>query len=250
MKKLLLVITLVSAAITNTFAQCTPDVTLPAPNYADSTFGAWPDTVTNFGAAAVGVAYTQDLQFKVPLDAGDVDPALAGSAIQDFTVNAVNGLPIGLSYACNIATCTFVGGSVGCAQITGTCNTAGTYPITIDVTGVILVELIPGFPIPVDAPYQFVGYKIIVGTAGIVEAIINPITVHPNPANDKITIGGLNEQMKITSLTITNMEGKVIKNLDITSPTMDVNLNGFDNGIYFVVVNHAGGTETMKFIKE
>ena len=250
MKKLLLVITLVTVATTNTFAQCTPDITYPAPKYADSTFGAWPDTVTNFGGAAVGVAYTQDLQFKVPLDAGDVDPLLAGSAIQDFTVDAVNGLPIGLSYACNIATCTFVGGSVGCAQITGTCNTAGTYPISIDVTGVILVELIPGFPIPVDAPYQFVGYKIIVGTAGIVEAIINPITVHPNLANDKITIDGLNEQMKITSLTITNMEGKVIKNLDVTSPTMDVNLNGFDNGIYFVVVNHAGGTETMKFIKE
>ena len=250
MKKLLLIGTIVCAAITNTFAQCTPDITLPAPNYADSTFGAWPDTVTNFAGASVGLAYTQDLQFKVPLDAGDVDPLLAGSAIQDFTVDAVNGLPAGLSYACNIASCTFSGGSVGCAQITGICNTVGIYPITIDVTGVILVELIPGFPIPVDAPYQFVGYKIVVGTAGIVEAIINPITVHPNPANDHITIEGLNEQMKITSLVITNMEGKVIKNIDVTSATMDVNLNGFDNGVYFVVANHAGGTETMKFIKE
>ena len=27
-------------------------------------------------------------------------------------------------------------------------------------------------------------------------------------------------------------------------------LLGFDNGVYFVVANHAGGTETMKFIKE
>ena len=245
MKKLLLVVTLLSATITNSFAQCTPDITLPAPNYADSTFGAWPDTVVNLGPASVGVAYIQDLQFKVPLDAGDVDPAFAGNTIQDFTVDAVNGLPAGLTYACNIASCTFAGGSVGCAQITGTCSTPGTYPITIDVTGTIIVL---SFPVP--APYQFVGYKIVVGTAGIVEAIINPITVHPNPANDKITIGGLNEQMKITSLVITNMEGKVIKNLDITSPTMDVNLNGFDNGIYFVVVNHAAGTETMKFIKE
>ncbi len=254
MKKLLLVITLVTVAITNTFAQCTPDITNPAPNYADSTFGAWPDTVTNFGAAAVGVAYTQDLQFKVPLDAGDVDPLLAGSAIQSFTVDAVNGLPIdgSVGYACNIASCTFAGGTVGCAQLSGTFSTPGVYPITIDVTGVILVQVLPPPvpPIPVDAPYQFVGYKIVVGTAGIVEAIINPITVHPNPANDHITIEGLNEQMKITSLVITNMEGKVIKNIDVTSATMDVNLNGFDNGVYFVVVNHAGGTETMKFIKE
>jgi hypothetical protein len=46
------------------------------------------------------------------------------------------------------------------------------------------------------------------------------------------------------------MEGKVIKNVTVTSATMDVNLNGLDNGVYFVVVNHAGGTETLKFIKE
>jgi len=56
--------------------------------------------------------------------------------------------------------------------------------------------------------------------------------------------------MKITSAKITNMAGQVVKTLDITSPTMDVNLNGFDNGVYFVVVNHIGGTETIKFIKE
>jgi hypothetical protein len=245
MKKLLLVISLVSVAAASATAQCTPDVTLPAPNYADSTFGAWPDTVENFGPAAVGVAYVQDLQFKVPLDAGDVDAALAGNTIQDFTVDAVNGLPAGLSYACNIPSCTFAGGSVGCAQITGTCSAAGTYDITIDVTGTILVF---GFPVP--APYTFSGYKIVVGTAGIVEAIINPITLHPNPANDKITLTGLNSQMKITSAVITNMEGKVVKTLDITAATMDVNLNGMDNGVYFVVVNHAGGTETLKFIKE
>ena len=56
--------------------------------------------------------------------------------------------------------------------------------------------------------------------------------------------------MKITSAVITNMEGKVVKTLDITAATMDVNLNGMDNGVYFVVVNHAAGTETLKFIKE
>lgn len=247
MKKLLLVVTLLSATITNSFAQCTPDITLPAPNYADSTFGAWPDTLTNFGPAIVGVAYTQDLQFKVPLDAGDVDITLAGNTIQDFTVDAVNGLPPGVlvGYACNIASCTFAGGSVGCAQLTGTFSTPGVYPVTIDVTGTILIF---GFPVP--APYTFVGYKIVVGTAGIVEAVINPITIHPNPANDHITIDGLNEKLNITSLVITNMEGKIIKNLEVTSATMDVNLDGFDSGVYFIVVNHAGGNETLKFIKE
>ena len=246
MKKLLLVITLVSAAITNTFAQCTPDITNPAPNYADSIFGVWPDTVTNFPFAEKDVAYSTVLTFKVPLNASDIDPMYVGVTITSFTVEAVDGLPLGMTYACNVSSCTYNGGAVGCALISGTCTTPGTYNITVKVSD-ILNALGQDFPGP---DQSFVGYKIIVGYAGIIEAIINPITVHPNPANDKITIDGLNEQMKITSLTITNMEGKVIKNLDVTSPTMDVNLNGFDNGIYFVVVNHAGGTETMKFIKE
>lgn len=76
MKRLLLVVSIVSFGLTNASAQCTPDITAPAPNYADSTFGAWPDTVINFAAAAVGVPYTQELQFKVPTDAGVVIAAL------------------------------------------------------------------------------------------------------------------------------------------------------------------------------
>lgn len=245
MKKLLLFVTLIGGVISNATAQCTPDITAPAPNYADSTFGAWPDTTVNFGPAAVGVAYTQELQFKVPSDAGDVDPAFAGSTIESFTVDAVNGLPAGLTYACNISSCTFNGGTVGCALISGTCSVTGVYPVTIDVTGVINYG---GFLI--DAPYTFEGYRIVVGNAGTIEAIINPINIHPNPANDKITLSGLNEQMKISSVAITNMEGKVMKNVTVTSSTMDVSLQGFETGVYFVVVNHAGGKETLKFIKE
>lgn len=245
MKKFLLFVTLIAGVISNATAQCTPDITDPAPNYADSTFGAWPDTVVNFGPAEVGVAYTQELQFKVPSDAGDIDPDYAGIPIDSFTVVAVNGMPAGLTYACNIASCTFNGGTVGCALISGTCSATGVYPVTIDVTAYLEIF---GSTVPTD--YTFEGYRIVVGTAGTIEAIINPINIHPNPANEKITLSGLNEQMKISSVSITNMEGKVMKNVTVTSSTMDVNLEGFESGVYFIVVNHAGGKETLKFIKE
>lgn len=245
MKKLLLVISIVGFGLTNATAQCTPDITAPAPNYADSTFGAWPDTVINFAAATVGVPYTQELQFKVPTDAGVVVAALAGNPITSFTVDDVTGLPAGLSYACNIASCVFNGGTVGCALISGTCTTPGTYSISIDVTGSISV-----FGFPTTAPYQFVGYKIIVGQAGVVEAIINPISIHPNPATNEITLDGLNAQMKITAVNIKNMEGKLMKNVPVTSSSMTVSLDGFESGVYFVEVSHAGGNATLKFIKE
>jgi hypothetical protein len=91
---------------------------------------------------------------------------------------------------------------------------------------------------------------VIVGTAGLIDAVINPIEVYPNPASDKVTISGLNNQMKINGVKITNMEGKVIRTVDVTSPSVDVELSGVENGIYFVVVEHANGTETVKFVKE
>lgn len=241
MKKLLLISILIFTTAINANAQsCTPGA-----NYADSTFGAWPDTIQNFPPAEQDVLYTTDLNFKVPTDAGDVEPALTGSEIESFTVNSVTGLPVGMTYSCNIATCEYLGGDNGCAQITGTCNTTGVYDITIDVTAIIII-----WGSPVESPYTFTGYKIVVGTAGNIEAIINPITIHPNPANDKITLSGLNEQMKISSVTITNMEGKVMKNITVTSATMDVSLDGFESGVYFVEVNHAGGKDTLKFIKD
>ena len=66
----------------NSNAQCTPD-----PLYADSIYGAWPDTVTNFVSGQVGVAYIQVLDFKLPLDAGDVDPGFAGVPEKEMDAN-------------------------------------------------------------------------------------------------------------------------------------------------------------------
>jgi hypothetical protein len=61
---------------------------------------------------------------------------------------------------------------------------------------------------------------------------------------------GLNAQKKITAVNIKNMEGKLMKNVPVTSSSMTVNLDGFESGVYFVEVSHAGGNETLKFIKE
>lgn len=252
MKKLLLVISLVSVAASASAQSCTPGT-----NYADSTYGVWPDTTTNFPGAAANVFYSTDLNFKVPdvvtaevAGSNVLAQGFIGNDIQGFVVDNVGGLPAGMNYACNISNCTYAGGANGCANLYGTATTVGVYPLTIDITATVLVDIPLIGQQPIDVPTSFSGYKIVVGTAGIVEAIINPITVHPNPANDKITLTGLNPQLKITAAQITNMAGQVVKTIDVTAPTMDVNLNGMDNGVYFVVVNHAAGTETLKFIKE
>jgi hypothetical protein len=263
MKKLLLVVSMVSAAIASVNAQCTPGAAYPSANWADTAispgYGAWPDTVENFPPANVNVAYSTDLSFMVPTtvtaEVTGGDPNLAtfiGSPINQFSVTGVTFTPAapGLTYACGNGTCTYNGGDFGCANLSGTFTSTGTYDIEIAITAKVTVTIFPFPPTQIDVPTTFTGYKVVVGSAGMIEAIINPIEVYPNPASDKITINGLNSAMKISAVKITNMEGKVIKTVDVNSPSMEVSLNGVDNGIYFVVVEHSNGTETVKFVKE
>jgi hypothetical protein len=253
MKKLLLFSFSFLATVSLHAQLCTPGA-----NFADSTYGVWPDTIQNFPPAAAGVPYSTDLNFKVPNEvtaevAGD-DPAaqaVIGSAIQDFTVTGVGGLPTGIDYACNISSCTYLGGSNGCANLFGTTNSTGTYPITIDVEATVLVELIPGFPAPLAVPTTFSGYKLVVGTAGSYVKLIEPFSVHPNPANTKITLNGLSDKLNISSISISNMEGKMIRTItSFSGETLDVNVSSFESGVYFINIAYESGSETIKFVKD
>ena len=231
----------------------------PGTNFADSSYGIWPDTTTNFPPGEVNVAYSEDLNFKVPSEvSADVtggDPALEafiGSPIQSFKVTAVDGLPVGYDFACNVATCEYLGGENGCANVYGTTANAGVYDVTITVEGVILVVLFPGLPeTPVTQPISFGGYRIEVGSAGTIENVIAPITVAPNPANESISVFGITSSMEASEISIVNLEGKVVKNRDLNlSNELDFDLSDVQSGIYFVKVTHKYGLDTIKFIKE
>ena len=69
-------------------AQLNAQSCTPGANFADSTYGIWPDTTTNFPLAEAGVAYSTDLNFKVPnevtADITGGDPALEALLVQKF----------------------------------------------------------------------------------------------------------------------------------------------------------------------
>jgi hypothetical protein len=253
MKRILLVaITFFAAASVNA-QTCTPGA-----NFADSVYGAWPDTTTNFPPGAAGVPYSTDLNFKVPTEvtpevAGSDPTAIVfiGSPIQDFTVTGVTGLPSGFDYGCSVSSCTYTGGSNGCANLYGTGTTTGTYPLVINIDATILIDVPFVGPQPVTQATSFNGYKLVLGTAGVVEELIQPFSVHPNPASTKITLNGLSENLNITSIVLTNMEGKVIRTVQPgVAKSMDIDVSAFGTGIYFVDITHDLGKETIKFVKE
>jgi hypothetical protein len=253
MKKLLLFSFSFLATVSLHAQSCTPGA-----DFADSTYGAWPDTIQNFPPGSVGVPYSTDLNFKVP---NTVTPEVAGnnptaqafigSTIQGFKVTGVTGLPQGFNYACNVDTCGYAGGANGCANLYGTPSATGTFPLTINVDAVVLIELIPGFPTPVTQSTTFDGYKLVIGTAGTSTKLIEPFSVHPNPANTKITLNGLSDKLNISSISISNMEGKMIRTItSFSGETLDVNVSSFESGVYFINIAYESGSETIKFVKD
>lgn len=237
MKKRILFVAILALGSFDLFAQCTPGA-----NYADSTFGAWPDTVQNFPHAMVDVAYVTDLNFKVPSDAGDIDPTYSGATINYFTVDNVSGLPAGMSYACNIAGCTYNGGANGCAQISGTSSTPGTSDIVIQITANIFIG------VNIDVPYEFEGYKIIVDPAlGVTLVKEDEVRVYPNPAYDVLTVEGVSNA---TSVRIVDLNGQIVSASNVSGAKQEINVADLISGVYFVQIESDNGTVIQKFVKK
>lgn len=240
MKKLLLSFTVIALAFMSS-AQCTPGA-----NFADSTYGAWPDTVQNFPSATVDVFYTTDLNFKVPVNAGDIDPEYDGATIESFSVDSVVGMPDGYAYSCNISNCEYNGGANGCAQITGTCSTPGLYEIEIYLTANVII--IEGFPaVPVSQSFR--GYKIAVGELGLAQLIESSVTIHPNPVLDELTLEGLSAY-NFESIAIYNSNGQLVHALESNKDIIEVNVSSIEQGIYFVHLSGENGTTVKRFIKK
>lgn len=253
MRKTLLSILSIGFASMVAYAQpqCTPD-----PQYADSVYGAWPDTVTNFPPATAGVYYEAVLNFKAPATVtADLDPSgdNVGTPIQQYKVISVDGLPTGYTYTCNATNCTYTGGTQGCATVYGTTATTGTYNITINLDVTVLVTLFEGFPpAPVTQSYSFTGYKIVVSNNGaFLEEYGNSVlSAFPNPARNEVAVNGLQSLINASDITLTNVEGKVLAKRNIGQNQENFDMSALKAGIYFVNVAHANGVESIRIIKE
>jgi hypothetical protein len=239
MKKLLLLASIAFFGALNLNAQCTPDPTL-------TSSGIYPDSATNFVGGCAGQPYEQIVQNVVPLDTtvpvfGFPVPA----TIDSIKLVNVSGLPPGINFSCNPNSCAFLGGETGCAVIEGTCNTAGTYNLVFDLTAYVTVQ-----GLPQSQDFTLTYYKIVIGTctADLDENSNSMFKLFPNPANNKAVIEGLKGQ---NTITLTNAEGKIVKTYNMfEGASLEMNLEGLNNGLYFVTVNHDKGTEVLKLIKE
>ena len=63
--------------------------------------------------------------------------------------------------------------------------------------------------------------------------------IYPNPANDRVRIEAEND---IESVMVYSMLGALVETIPANSSTVNVDLNGYDNGIYFFNIRHSNGT--------
>lgn len=140
---------------------------MPDPLYADSVFGVWPDTLTNFPVGQVDVAYFVQVDVIVPATTADVPGLDLGFdlPIDSGQIVDVAGLPDGLTFDCNShtpASCTFLPGVQGCGTVTGTPTETGTFVLDISMTAYLNIL---GSVISEDVVFS--GYRIIVSDSTV-----------------------------------------------------------------------------------
>lgn len=78
--------------------------------------------------------------------------------------------------------------------------------------------------------------------------------ISPNPVTDKLTVDIDAVSMSALEMQICSITGRVIEqstlNVVAGKNTLQLDLNGYANGLYFLVLRNENGTTTKKFIKE
>jgi hypothetical protein len=85
----------------------------------------------------------------------------------------------------------------------------------------------------------------IVSTINVTEIEENNISIYPNPVKDLVKIQGNN----INNISIYNSVGVLVEKIEVRDNEVEINMNNYNTGIYFVQVNSDNETITRKVVK-
>lgn len=90
----------------------------------------------------------------------------------------------------------------------------------------------------------------VVNTAGINEGALSNFNVYPNPAEQTITINGMNGA-SFDAVSIVNLSGTIVKQVNaIAVSKQTIDISNLENGIYFVRVQTASNIEVVRIVKK
>lgn len=245
-----LLLAAVAAFSLNAFSQC-----IPAPLYADSVYGVWPDTTENFAPGMVNVFYSDTLNLMVPSDAGLIDPLFAGVVVDSVRLDQLAGLPPGITVVCNSQTsaaCTYLAGQLGCGLLEGTPTVTGNFPITIEVTAFVVL-----FGSTQGVAQTFGGYSIIIGenTSGVNDATVaklGKVQNVPNPFADRTYIEFALNKATTAKVKVFNLVGGELWSKAIQAKAginrVPFEMSDLESGIYIYRVEAVGTTYTGRMM--
>lgn len=251
MKKLLLFFAATIFSVASATAQCTPD-----PQYTSP--GVYPDSATGFDFACVGTPYEQLITIVVPVD---TTTTIANTqiilAFDSAVVSNVIGLPTGFTFSCYDAgnvnspvdQCAFEGGTIGCVSIAGTPTSGdiGSHPLSITVDAYLAGSTIPQTQVVDYYSIEILDPSNPNCTASLFEVVADKYILYPNPANQAITIKGIEGE---ASIEVYNTSGISVASFEHNAGNFNMNIADLDNGLYFVQIRQEGTIETIRFVKE
>lgn len=218
---------------------CTPDLSYTVP-------GVYPDTL-KYGYA--GQSYTMVIDFRVPKDTFVLT---IPTTIDSLLITGLEGLPPGFSYECNISSCNFLGGTNGCAAITGNPDSTmiSTWPLKLITktfarlnmtTPIVQIDTITDFFLTICAADSNCSGD----TLSAVKELnyLSPfenLKVYPNPAANWtiIEVSALRNERAV--VLITDALGMQIREIEVELGVglnkIPVNLTGLSTGILIITM--------------
>jgi len=245
MIKRLLVLIAISLTGISTFvvAQCVPDITITTP-------GIYPDSATGLPVGTVAVPYSEVIQVKVL-----TDTTYGGFpvVITNITITSVTGLPPGLTYSCNPATCVFPGGSNGCILLSGTPSTAGTFALNVNVSVAGTVFGVPAAPQTSSIDYYSITIDAATGLSHDLASLkLELLQNKPNPATTYTDLSFTSPISGDFTLKLFNVIGKEVLNQTMRGMagmnTVRMDTENFTPGVYMISLENGGQIVTRRMI--
>lgn len=218
---------------------------------ADTNFSGGYISPTRLPNAVVGSPYELTISFKVPKDTSLLyQGTLYNGRIDSAQVVYMKNVPAGFNYKCNISSCTWKGGSYGCALLKGTPDSSNLNKYTITVYVQTWVTVLQ-FGIQINRiDSSTIDLNINGGQASVAEKMnINNFSIYPNPVNSNLFVKiPLNFRGKIS---IIDIEGRTKIQQVINQNQDQISCENLPDGIYFLSIendNNIGVTSRKKFI--
>jgi hypothetical protein len=242
MKKIILLTFILTLFISKTFSQsvwpCSPDVNL-------TYNGISPESLP---PAMAGYEYWSTLSFKIPKDSAiSVGASTIAITIDSARFLYATGKPAGFTFYCNTPTCTWAGGTKGCALFNGRVDSTFTgdsakieYPMKVyTLTWYRFTGGADQFS-RIDSATNYV-FKIFKFN-GISElSTYQNLTAYPNPTTGKVNIELRDLEKNNSEVKIMDAFGKLIYQTTVSENnqflnTLSVDLSEYKTGMYFITV--------------